>query len=343
MSIVIKSNGGRSANKSTSRNSKSKKKVANANRKPKRQRRVRQRVATREAMAINLAPCSVRYAQSVLDPFNYVANELPCIPDSSDAPTFKGSMIAQGTFATGTTGFGYVTVAPYATSLNNVASILHTTSGYAGSTLTGTYNATGVSTSFMSRAPFSTVGFPIGRLVALGLRIRYIDTELARGGRVGVASASDASNTDDTLNGLSSDELFSRPNSISKPVDRRWHQVTYRPRAIDNEFYKCGVDRGFSASGSAANAQLAIFIEGQPAAKFEYAVVAYWEYKPSGINSVPATTKSHVDPVGYAVVRDFLSQVQDSEVGTAAWQAFISYTKKAAMSYIGVPAVAALG
>ena len=82
-----------------------------------------------------LSHCSQLYAQAILDPFGKRFKlEAPCIPDLFDVPSYKYTLLTRGVLATGTTGFGFLAVAPNALGSDSPM-IRRTTNTYAGNTI----------------------------------------------------------------------------------------------------------------------------------------------------------------------------------------------------------------
>jgi len=192
-----------------------------------------------------LAACAVWYAKALTNPFGQF-EELPCIPSSPAVPSYRYRALSRGSFVTsGTTGVGFVMIAPYVP-CNNVSNAIFYSSltTYAGSAFANT--GTGVGTAFKP-LPYQSTSFSgttviQGKLVGAGLRVRNITQALNVGGILyGVTIPSDGS-----LQGLSQSQVTSYPGTLLVPQvlapANEWSVVILRPSDVtDLDYNDAGV------------------------------------------------------------------------------------------------------
>lgn len=297
----------------------------------------------RTLMRSNVAmkPCSLHYMQAVLDPFNYrLSGKEVCIPDLWDLPSFKFSTRVRGTFITGATAGGVV-ISPFTFSNDEVFGFV-SLSPYGGNVMPGTADV-GVSSFEDSQFPWG-VDFPRQvRLVACGLRARYIGTQLNLGGQILPVAICTA---EGNVVHLDSNQISNMNNTEQYPSSRAWHGCCWRPTTQDQMSYIFG---SFPASSN-SNCKMGILcIPATANQPFEYEVVRFFEAvsqsatsgSGSSSNSVPSTTASDSDIVGLSTVRQFLGSVSNSEVGQTLWSKGAKYltaaASQAAASYFGGP------
>lgn len=281
-----------------------------------------------------LSPCTLAYAKAKLDPFNYQQNELPCIPDVLDIPSQKLVTVLRGTASTGTTGFGCI-MASGNWNANDTPVVWSTDSTYAASNMPSA-TGTGVVATWDSRFPYPSSLKRQHRSVVTALRVRYIGTELNRGGRLAMR----ANNVPTTSTGATFSSVASDTVSVIFPVDRKWHTILWNPAYP--EPYAYDVNDYSVGTSQPTNAQLIALFEGVAAQQaYEWELIGYHELIGAGSAlAVAAPTRSHTDTAGYGFVKDFLSSEATRSVGAAAWKTFLRYVSsrdaQRAMSYVGV-------
>jgi len=171
-------------------------------RKPKNPRVARRKTAVRAApravptyarnvripprLALQVSDCAMRYMATMCNPFE--AEPGACVPcDLFPLPSQKIRAFSRGTFALGTTGFGYIVVNP--TSANDPVVANFTTSSSVMTSITAFNAVTNLGTTRLQTLPYSatqiqTAGSVQSRMVSCGLRVRYAGTEAGRGGTV---------------------------------------------------------------------------------------------------------------------------------------------------------------
>jgi hypothetical protein len=282
-----------------------------------------------------ISDCARDYLQALTDPFGYTSNGLPCVPDLNDLASYKVSTIATGTFVVGTTGIGYVAVAPQ-NATNDVPIGVTTTALFAGAAIASA--GVGITSFVNPRAPYGTANLRDSRLVAMGLRCRYMGTELNRGGRI-ITAVTAAQG--DGWNGTTTNGILSRPDSSSFECDRKWHGVNWKPLSINDVTYISNRNNDATTAGSPGYNQMVCYVDGGTTGNsYEFQLVAYWEFIPrydsatSTTFSVPNVSKSHADLVGLSNVRDYLGQHKSSEQGPSVFQRGLTFIKNLALGAV---------
>lgn len=262
---------------------------------------------------IALSPCAREYAASLANPFTGPA---ACVPDYPSLLTRKVRTFSKGTLSTSsTTGFGYITMHPPNGVANDVPIVNYSTSAYTGTTAlvqtpAAAGTAFGFSNSEYTAALFSSgqVDFSRFRVVSAGLRIRYIGTELNRGGQViGIMDPDHSSIMIDNTTGKTQSQIEGLTESRRFPVDRDWKTVLYRPvDDIDNSMQTSEQSLWMVASGhdqfDPGFFYMTFYVIGASATtSLSYEWEAYANYEISGRN-VRGKTPSHFDPTGFAAV-----------------------------------------
>lgn len=271
------------------------------------------------------------YAKAKIDPFSMNDNDLPCIPDVIDIPSYKFATVYRGGFIVGSSNIGWIGVAPKALS-NDGRYIVVTTSSYAGTDFTPSSTLpTGALELKDTKFPWASNAPRNCRVVACALRVRYTGTELNRGGSIIAVPNNSRANYNSATYAM----LSNLPTSSISPVTRGWTSILWNS-AIYGDYQYQG-DAGENMTSGAEHAGLICMVTGTPGNTFEFEVIRYIEATDNGAGSspftVPSTTMSHSDPVGLGVVKDFLSNQTVQEVGTAALNKFLKFAKNGAAAY----------
>lgn len=297
-------------------NGRSVKNTPNQN-KRKRNRGPKKATATRTVPRTIVRDCTRNYLQALTDPFGVWGNGTEvCIPDEWSLPSFKLHTKLRGNVECGTTGFGFITVAPFV-GTNASPIISHSDSTYPANTvaLNGSPGVTSVSN---GQLPFATVR-PF-RVVGTGLRVRYIGTELNRNGLVVLQNFPAPGDTPFTM---TFQELASRPGAVVHPVDRRWKSLAFRgSREAQHDW----ANQNLPAS-SAGNLSMAIAFStlASDPGLFEYEYVSFYEFVSSNDNIVPGVTHSDSDIQGIAAIRNYLSHLVNGEASAAIYRTGVDY------------------
>jgi len=259
-----------------------------------------------------LSDCARLYAQALIDPFVPLPKPA-CIPDLLEVPSKKVFLLQRGTFQTGTTGnIGYVVASSLGQVTNSGTSYWYSDSTYASTSLPATSAATGNNLGEMLQAPYSVgqlAGFQ-SRTVAMGVRIRYLGTELNRGGRIIPFLV----NTTQTMQGASIAAILGRNENRSSPNTRnKWHCVTYYPSQATDFNYTSNS----GAITNSTNMDIGIIADGCVAGSaFEYEIGAHIEYVSAG-SAVDSLTASHTDLPGLSAIKGFFEAKSVTAVSPA--------------------------
>jgi hypothetical protein len=181
----------------------------------------------------------------------------------------KTKFFLRGGFNIGTAGFGFITAYPYA---SDQVTMYFSSSAYAGNSIsddTGTTGVTGGSTN----SPYGPELFGNGplliqqKLVSFGIRVRYIGTELNRGGMMRALEHPDHGSLDGfTFFDLAKYDSCRRYEGGS----RDWSPITSSPVApaeFDYSPTPVTVDRNY----------LGIVVQGEPGNPYEFEVTLNFE------------------------------------------------------------------
>jgi len=139
-----------------------------------------------------MSECAARYAIAIASPWDQGAVQA-CVPNTS-RPTYKVTAYARGVLTVGTGGHGYVCVAP--TLAKNSPAYYYSGSEWANDTFLATTVLTaGVNVGYLNNLPYNKAALLdtnaatdlpeiCGRIVSCALSVRYIGTELHRGGQI---------------------------------------------------------------------------------------------------------------------------------------------------------------
>lgn len=174
-----------------------------------------------------MSECGMQYALAVSKPFD-PRSRGACIPIFPSRPSQKVTAFARGVFTAGAGGCGFVAVAPCLS--NDSPAIWSTTSAYSGTTINCSVSVpvTGVTVSTMPQNPYvqnyltssNPDLFVKGRIISTGIRVRYIGTELNRGGRLVMYVSQDHNN----MQGEGINNLSSFTEAIRLPITREWSE-----------------------------------------------------------------------------------------------------------------------
>lgn len=236
-----------------------------------------------------MSACAADYARCLANPFS---GPLACIPDFPVLHSSKQRVWIKGSFSTGTSGIGYVIMTPEGGCINDAPALWYSSAAYIPTTV-DIADVNTVAATTNSQYPTAGIGNTRAtsqyRVVGAGIRIRYMGTELNRGGfKIGVIDP-----THDTLNASSVVSMRAEPTSVEFAVGREWSQVLYRPVFSDELQFASVVTNvpymGFMVQAASAATPLQY--------EFEYAAV--YEYQGRNIRGM---TPSHSDPTGFAAV-----------------------------------------
>lgn len=239
-----------------------------------------------------MSACAADYAKAIANPFD---GPLACIPDFPALYSSKQRVWAKGSLSTSaTTGFGFIMVNPFNMACNNLGAVSYSTSAYTGTNTTVPPTA-GVSEAF-SNSQYASSDFGSAanlsqyRIVGCGLRIRYMGTELNRGGyKIGFADP-----THSSCQGQTTTTIRLEPESVEFAITRTWSTVLYRP-VINSEL-------NYQTDFSLGTNMMCFLIQAASATtplEYEWQAFAVIEYQGRTIKGM---TPSHSDPVGFSAV-----------------------------------------
>ena len=136
-----------------------------------------------------LSQCAQHYALALEAPFSYKG--VACIPDLHGVPSKKLRVKSRGVFSTGVDGNGFLVADCWANS-NDTSAVTASTAALVSSSAPLPAFSVGVSDLLQTKLPYASTQFAAtssdpaveARTVAVGLRIRYLGTELARSGQI---------------------------------------------------------------------------------------------------------------------------------------------------------------
>lgn len=215
--------------------------------------------------------CLLNYTKALLNPFETPA---ACLPARLSQPSQKTRVFARGVMEVGTFGIGWLTAR--ATPVNDGAALCHTVAAYGGSATTEIDTAAFGTQIVNHNAPYALARMTDrtlqARIVACGVRIRYIGKELDRGGTI--TAFQDPAHETLNQNGHSYNQIRGYDRAITVPNKRQWVSAVYIP--IDYHTGERWHDS--SVDGAVANFCLALMIADTPGTQYEYEYYAHFEY-----------------------------------------------------------------
>lgn len=202
--------------------------------------------------------CVQDYAESLLHPWSKGS---PCIPLPPALPSLKQKFFIKGNLGTSsTTGFGYILASPYG-AINDFGSterpVFTSDANYGAYTASNDSVITGVN-GWNTNSPYPGTSFGHdpdqmeGRVVSMGIRIRYTGTELNRGGVAYILETPDHQ----SMVGYDVTKVRSFDQCRAIPIGRQWITVTHQPVLAGEYAYKYTVGSNVHYLGillSAAN------------------------------------------------------------------------------------------
>jgi len=249
-----------------------------------------------------LTDCTIKYAAAVHDPFNTSVGA--CVPDVDVRTSFRTKCWARGVMSTGTNGFGFIALNPYAGLASDFACCSYTVANIPENKIVTTIDGISVlglpmnslfeSTAFSPTIAGKRLAF---RPVAWGLRMRPITAELELAGVCAGITIGNAANAED----LQWTDLMGQQEvePIAVASTREWTTVTGTGSmlfGIDAGNYASSLkDAGISDAGRVVTY---LMCEGCPEADFEFEIVAHYEID----GEIPGKLPSHCDPIGQSAV-----------------------------------------
>jgi len=271
-----------------------------------------------------LSDCAAMYAKALSNPFGSF-DSLPCVPMSPPTPTQRWQTTVRGSFITGSGGggYGFIAIAPFVAA-NNTSKYF-----YSGNLFVGTGPATsgtGVVALPNTQLPYNATALGsgiVGRLVALGVRVRNISPGLQVGGVVVAVQVDDQQN----VGNFTFDQLQALPDAVLVPQaladQNEWSMLAWRPFALSSLDWQ--PDDGV---GSNANPTMSIHCYAPSLTQqqtIEYEIVEFWEYQgqTTSVNP-PNLVLSDADQVGFDRVLDAAQRIPRAPT-PAEWQQQMAY------------------
>lgn len=236
---------------------------------------------------------AVKYFFATTQPWNSPAVGLPLEPAMQSS---KQKFWSKGRVETGLLGIGFIV--GNGGWCSDIAS-LHVTSPL--------FNGQSIQTSavgvepFATNSPYTVSQLSPGngsaqlqiRLVATGLRIRYIGTELNRGGRVLSFEHPDHN----TIVGYDATQVLGFPDTSFEPVDRKWHSAHWSHKWPGEEDYDVNCEpRAGPGDAVGSHPTYGMIIEAADAAVsavFEYEYYVLVEIIGSPVANISSPSVSH--------------------------------------------------
>lgn len=246
---------------------------------------------------VHIDECSQKYLLSLLNPYEqYNA----CIPSSFPLASQKVHVFNRGTLALGTSGLGYITCQPC---IANDALVVTLT----GSTSVGTDNTsinafTNLSNLTMLKIPYSSADIAArniqGRIVSVGLRVRYIGRADALNGLI--RSIEEPDHT--TLANLTPNQIYSYDQvGTERPSSDNWTGVNYSGPTTPSDIEFSNIQYPLGAVPFMAHIIAGV-------AGDEYAWEIYENIEYIGKLAV-AKVQNSSDPKGYAKVQETIKGI----------------------------------
>lgn len=242
----------------------------------------------------SLSKCAMDYARCLVNPFT---GPLACIPSYPALMSRKVRVWSKGVMETGSSGMGFVCADPLRGAVSDVSCVNFTDNSFAGSSILTPATAgvvNGYSNADYVNSQVATNGITF-RVVASGIRVRYVGTELDRGGYA--VALSDTNHN--SLYNRNISQLDAEINSKRFPINREWITVVYRPvRDEDDDFG--GISTQTPAATDLSFYQgIAVNAPASNSITFEWEYYSIYEYQGA---TARGQTPSHVDTVGYGAV-----------------------------------------
>lgn len=246
-----------------------------------------------------IAPCTQSYAMTLHDPFRVHGIGLPCTPV---IPSLKTEAFSKATVETGTAQVGFIQVDPLRMIASDTAAIWASNATFTGSQT----ETAGVGVvALTANSPYTNAQFTgeegglSFRVVSCGLRVRYIGTELNRGGEL--FAVSHPSHAD--INQMSLNEARALNTTKIYPVTKDWVTVLWCP-VLPNDY-------SYTSAVPNARPVLAILYVAPSGTVGQLEYEAHVNYEVVG---APARgmTRSMADPIGFSAVQQALQGSQMS-------------------------------
>lgn len=302
-----------------------------------RKKKTKTRQPRMEQGALTLHQGTGAYYAAIATPFNMQARGCG-VPSFPSVASQKATGFLTGVAVVGANGMGFLAVSPCLANDDNV--VHYSGATYAQNSIQIEPSVTGLNARRMTTLPWdsallvdgtgSAPSSVRGRIIATGVRIRYIGTELERGGRIVTYVSPSHSN----LNGSSFDRLASRAEAVRLPVSREWVEMTVFANTTDEleypghlynatgqseyirSVYPCSNNETINSTDSyKGGVPIAFIFTGSAGNQFEYEIITHCEYV--GASTASFVTPSHCDIEGMSKVQNAASQCGMARAGTS--------------------------
>lgn len=267
-------------------------------------------------IALKVSACAMRYMAALCNPFQ--AEPGACLPcDLFPLPSQKLRPFTRGTFQLGTTGFGFIQVAPTTTRdapaciHSNAATVMSSSTTIAGVVLSGNWGS-----QTLSSLPYTIAQTAVGtgtlqsRVVSLGVRVRYAGIESTRSGTIACYEEQD--HVGQAVDGMAWNGVLVHPSAtVSRPSgDGSWDGTvcTSGPVSpLELEFNIGSYPARIPTEQTIAFAgYLAIFVAGSPGDKYDFEIFEHIEYIGT---AVPGKTPSFADTDQYGKIAQSAKEI----------------------------------
>lgn len=248
------------------------------------------------AGSAGLSACASDYARALANPFT---GPLACVPSFPAFLTRRARVYCKGVLTTSSTNsFGYILAEPTNMVANDIDAVSVSTAASAVTAAQNTVAGDAAIALFRTNSEYTQAQFGTGagllqyRVVAMGIRVRYIGTNLNEGGILIGLHEPDH----DTLVGSGITQFDAQVESRRMIVGKRWTTVLYKPvNSVD-----ANLRPNFALASTNTAWYMGFVIQSAVTAQnFEFEVYAIHELEG---RTLRGKTPSHSDPVGYSSV-----------------------------------------
>jgi len=294
-----------------------------------------------------LSRCAQHYALALEAPFSYKG--VACIPDLHGVPSKKLRVKTRGIFSTGVDGNGFLIVDCWANS-SDTSAITASSASLVSSSAPLPAFSVGVIDALQTKLPYSATDFATSgtdpaveaRTVAVGVRIRYLGTELARSGQITAVRHPDNS----SLINIPYSQMKSFSTAKTYTNGRQWIYLMYRP--VKPREYEFSPNYSTASNGDppGPTKEMGFAIEGTSTpsgalgpAPFEFEMVRYVEY----VGNIDNITATHVDIQGMSHVRNSMPTKSSTDKPHQRFAKVVKHIEDSIGESIPAAAAGALG
>jgi hypothetical protein len=247
---------------------------------------------------VHLGMCTADYARSLA---NASTGPLACVPTTPAQLSKKFRVWAKGTFNAGTTGMAGIVLDPLRAVTNDSVCVFSTTSAHSTSILDyivgAGWNADASNSEYTTAQLGPAENQFEARVVSAELKLRYIDTELNRGGQAVLFH--DPNHM--PLYGQSLANLDAEEMSKRFPLTREWLRVVYRPVSSTDLNFQTALPAYTPAATDLDQFYMGAIIQAAATTNVAFEYEVYVTFEVFGQN-IRAMTPSHVDLAGLGAV-----------------------------------------